>query len=69
MTNSNTVPIWQKINLTVNEAAELSNIGINRIYELLKTPNCDFVLHVGAKQLIKRKKFEQYLETVFEVGS
>ena len=30
MTNNTiNVPIWEKLNLTVNEAAELSNIGIN----------------------------------------
>ena len=55
------VPIWQKATLTIKEAAEYSNIGINRIDELLKMPTCDFVLYVGKKKLVKRKEFERFL--------
>lgn len=57
------VPIWQKATLTIKEAAEYSNIGINRIDELLKMPTCDFVLYVGKKKLVKRKEFEGFLST------
>lgn len=32
------VPIWEKANLTIKEAAEYSNIGINRLEALLKKP-------------------------------
>ena len=52
------VPIWEKANLTIREAAEYSNIGINRLEELLKKPNCSFVLYVGKKKLVKRREFE-----------
>lgn len=56
------VPIWEKYNLTIEEAAEYSNIGENKIRELIKDPNCKFVLSVGNKKhLIKRKKFEEFL--------
>ena len=57
------VPIWQKATLTIKEAAEYSNIGINRIDEQLKMPTCDFVLYVGKKKLVKRKEFERFLST------
>ena len=30
--------------LTTKEAAEYSNIGINKIDSMLRTPNCPFVL-------------------------
>lgn len=30
----NKVPIWEKLNLTVEEASEYSNIGVNKIREL-----------------------------------
>ena len=69
MTNNINVPIWEKLNLTVNEAAELSNIGINRIYAMIKDPMCPFVLHVNSKRLIKRKPFERYLENALEIGA
>lgn len=55
------VPICQKMTLTVREAAEYSNIGINRIERMLRSPNCPFVLFVGSKKLVKRREFEQYI--------
>jgi len=60
-TEKNQVPIHLKITLTIKEAAEYSNIGINRIEQMLKQPNCPFVLYVGTKKLVKRKAFEQYI--------
>lgn len=56
-----TVPIPQKLLITVEEAAEYSNIGTNRIRNLLEEPDCDFVLRKGAYSLIKRVKFEKYI--------
>lgn len=58
------VPIYHKQNLTLEEAAEYSNIGINRLGMMLKEPNCQFVLFVGNKKLIKRKKFDEYINSV-----
>ena len=61
------VPIKDKLNLTIEEAAAYSNIGINRIDVLARQPNCPFVLYIGRKKLIKRKEFEKYLEKVIEL--
>ena len=55
------VPIHLKVTLTIREAAEYSNIGINKIDSMLRTPNCPFVLYVGTKKLVKRKEFEEFL--------
>ena len=55
------VPIHLKMTLTIKEAAEYSNIGINKIDNMLRAPNCPFVLFVGAKKLVKRKEFEQFI--------
>lgn len=55
------VPIEHKLALTVNEAAEYSNIGQNKIATLLKLPDCPFVLFVGSKKLVKRKEFEEFI--------
>ena len=55
------VPIHLKVTLTIREAAEYSNIGINKIDSLLRTPNCPFVLYVGTKKLVKRKEFEEFI--------
>lgn len=56
-----TVPIHLKVALTIKEAAEYSNIGINKIDSMLRSPNCPFVLFVGTKKLVKRKEFEQFI--------
>ncbi len=55
------VPIHLKMNLSIREAAEYSNIGINKIDAMLRSPNCPFVLYVGSKKLVKRKAFEEYI--------
>lgn len=60
------IPFWLKVTLTIKEAAAYSNIGINKIEELLKQPKCDFVLYVGNKKLVKRKEFEQYISRSLE---
>ena len=61
------VPIWEKLNLTLEEASEYSNIGINKIRELTKQKRCPFVIYIGRKKLIKRKEFEKYLENQIEI--
>ena len=61
------VPIHLKLTLTIKEAAEYSNIGINRIDTLLRQPNCPFVLYVGTKKLVKRKEFEHYISKKFMI--
>lgn len=66
--NRNTgVPIWKKANLTIKEAAEYSNIGINKIESLLNDPMCSFVLYIGRKKLVKRKEFERFMEKSLEI--
>lgn len=62
MENSDSVPIHLKMTLTIREAAEYSNIGINKIESMLRSPNCPFVLYVGTKKLVKRKEFEEFIK-------
>ena len=61
------IPIWEKAMLTNQEAALYSHIGINKLEEMLKVPNCPFVLYVGKKKLIKRREFEEYLSEQIEI--
>lgn len=58
---NNSIPVYKKAVLSAQEAAEYTNIGINKIKELLRTPNCPFVLYVGTKKLVKRKLFEDFI--------
>ena len=61
------VPVWEKSNLTVEETAAYSGIGINRIKDLSNDENCPFVLWVGSKRLIKRKKFDEFIENQYSI--
>ena len=61
-TNVSGIPIPQKMLLSIREAAEYSNIGINKIDSLLRKPNCPFVLFVGTKKLVKRVEFEKFMQ-------
>ena len=58
------VPIHRKQNLTLQEAAVYSNIGVNRLTALMQKDDCNFVLCVGNKRLIKRKLFDEYIENI-----
>lgn len=61
------VPIWEKSNLTLEESAAYFGIGVNKLRELTNDKRCDCVIFVGSKRLIKRKKFEKFLETAYSI--
>jgi len=61
------IPIWEKTNLTLEEAAAYSGIGINKLRELTNGEECRFVLWVGNKRLIKRKLFDSYVEKCYSI--
>ena len=55
------VNLCDKYTLTIEEAAAYFGIGQKKIRSLVQThENDDFILHVGVKVLIKRKKFENF---------
>lgn len=61
------VPVWEKALLTLTEAAEYSNVGVNKLRDITNNENCPFVLFVGSKRLIKRKPFEAFLERAYSI--
>ena len=61
--DSNTVPLWHRYALTISEAAQVFGIGRNQILDMIKRPDCNYVMYIGRKALIKREVFERYLET------
>ena len=61
------VPIWEKTNLTLEEAAAYSGIGINKLREITNNDRCDFVLWVGSKGLIKRKQLDKFTEQCYSI--
>ena len=61
------VPIWEKSNLTLEEAAAYSGIDINKLRKISDNESCPFVLWVGTKRLIKRKKLDEYIARMYSI--
>lgn len=57
------VPIWEKYSLTVNEASAYFHIGDKKLREIIDDdPDADYILRVGNRYMIRRKKFEAFLD-------
>ena len=61
------IPVWEKTNLSLEEAAAYFGIGINKLRDMTNEDNCPFVLWIGNKRLIKRKTLEKYLESAYSI--
>lgn len=61
------VPIWEKTNLTLEEAAAYCGVGVNKLREITNDAACTFVLWVGSKRLIKRRGLDAYLENAYSI--
>lgn len=61
------IPFWLKSNLSLEEAAAYSGIGVNKLRELTNDEQCKFVLWVGNKRLIKRSLFDKFIEQAYSI--
>lgn len=61
------VPLWHKQNLTIEEAVAYMGIGRDTLYKLISQENCNFSLKVGKRTMIKRKRFEDYIENTSSI--
>ncbi|MBQ6312514.1 MAG: transposase [Lachnospiraceae bacterium] len=61
------VPIWEKSNLTLEEAAAYTGIGINKLRQITNDEDCNFVLWVGTKRLLKRRLMDEYFDAAYSV--
>ena len=60
---SDTIPVWKRYALTITEAAEYYHIGENKLRMIAdEHPQADFIIMNGNRILIKRQKFEEYLD-------
>ncbi|PWM21053.1 MAG: transposase [Collinsella tanakaei] len=61
--NCLSIPAWCRYTLTIDEAAGYYHIGEGKLRMLIdEHPNDDFYIMNGNRVLIKRKKFEQFLD-------
>ena len=61
------IPIWQKSNLSLEEAAAYSGIGVSKLRDITNDESCKFVLWVGNKRLIKRRLFDLFIEQAYSI--
>ena len=61
------VPIWERVTITLEEAAAYTGIGVCKLREMSNEPGCDFVIWVGGRRLFKRRKLDEFLEKSFSV--
>lgn len=59
----NTIPVWKKYSLSIQEAAEYYGIGEKRLRQIITDNSCaGFILEIGSHVRIKRLLFEKYLD-------
>ena len=61
------VPVWEKEALTLEEAAAVTGIGINKLRDISNSKDCDFVLWVGTKRLLKRKQLNKFISETYSI--
>lgn len=58
-----TVPIWEKYTLSIEEAAKYFRIGQRKLRQIAEeNPYADFILCNGNRIQFKRKLFEKYID-------
>lgn len=68
MNKENKVPLWHKYSLTITEASNYFNIGEKKLRQMVQeNGSADFLLNNGVKVLIKRAKFEQFLDEIYSI--
>ncbi len=62
-----TIPISEKYLLTLEEAAQYTGLGMQKLRNISNDDNCNFVLWNGTKRMFKRIKLEEHLNRLFSV--
>ena len=58
------IPYWEKYMLTLREAAEYFHIGEKKLRQIMdENMDADFLLTSGNRIMIKRKRFEEFLDS------
>ena len=58
------IPFWNRYTLSIEEAAQYFRIGEKKLRQMTaENPDADFILMNGNRVQIKRKLFEQYIDS------
>lgn len=62
------IPVWEKYTLSVEEAAVYFRIGENKLRNIINdNKNAAFILWNGNRPQIKRKLFEEFIDTISQI--
>lgn len=62
------IPLCEKYNLTISEAAIYFNIGESKLRRIIsENQSADFVLRNNTKMLIKRRAFEKMVDSITSI--
>ena len=61
------IPIREKSNLTLDAAAAYTGVGIKKLREVSNDEDCNFVLWIGSKRLLKRKRLDEYIDGQYSI--
>lgn len=61
------VPIQDKVLLTLEEAAEYTGLGMQKLRNISNFESCKFVLWNGTKRMFKRRELEAYLANAYSI--
>lgn len=62
------IPITEKAVLSINEAAAYSNIGIHKLQQICSSEEGKkFAFKNGNRNMIKRKAFDKWLESIEQI--
>lgn len=62
------IPIWEKYTLSIEEAAVYFRIGANKLRTVVSNnPSADYILWNGNRPQIKRKLFERVVDSLSSI--
>lgn len=61
------VPLTEKCLLTLEEAAQYTGIGLQKLRDLSNQDDCKFVIWNGRKRMFKRTKLEEFLNRAYSI--
>ena len=61
------VPVYKKVLLTVEEASDYSGFGVNKVRNLIKEKNANFVVNNGNKHLIMLSNVRLFKDSLVKI--
>lgn len=66
--NNNSIPVWEKYTLSIEEAAGYFRIGENKLRSIAKeNPEAEFLIWNGNRVQIKRRLFEEFIDSAMVI--